>query len=74
MIRVHQFTTQILTGAIFWSGIGAVVFGCRASEMCKFSGPGGFDVPIECLFDLAPRKIRIRGPVLENEALKIHER
>jgi tRNA(Arg) A34 adenosine deaminase TadA len=63
-------------GAIYWSGIGRVVFGCTALSLEEqVSGPGGFDVPIRQLYGLArpgSRKIEIVGPLLEEEALHVH--
>eukprot|EP00529_Nitzschia_sp_RCC80_P032321 CAMPEP_0113478926 /NCGR_PEP_ID=MMETSP0014_2-20120614/21022_1 /TAXON_ID=2857 /ORGANISM="Nitzschia sp." /LENGTH=219 /DNA_ID=CAMNT_0000372161 /DNA_START=249 /DNA_END=905 /DNA_ORIENTATION=+ /assembly_acc=CAM_ASM_000159 len=64
-------------GAIYWSGIGRVVYGCRASELeSQISGPGGFDIPIRELYDTNHpenrRTIEIVGPLLEEEALQAH--
>ena len=63
-------------GAIYWSGIGRVVFGCTALELEEqVSGPGGFDVPIRQLYGMArpgSREIEIVGPLLQEEALQVH--
>ena len=63
-------------GAIYWSGIGRVVFGCTALELeRRVSGPGGFDVPIRQLYGMArpgSRCIEIVGPLLEEEGLRVH--
>mmetsp|Transcript_20122 Transcript_20122/g.41713 ORF Transcript_20122/g.41713 Transcript_20122/m.41713 type:complete len:197 (+) Transcript_20122:399-989(+) len=66
-------------GAIFWSGVGRVVYGCTALELEeRVSGPGGFDVPIRELYGMArcssatKKRIEICGPILEEEALRIH--
>ena len=61
------------TGAIFWSGIGRLVFSFPAralGEMAndKFCGPCGL------LFDLADRKTGIVGPVLVDEGRQVHLR
>lgn len=62
-------------GAIYWSQVGRVVYGCKAAELETLSGPGGFDVPIETLYGMASegaRKIDVLGPVLSDESLKAH--
>ena len=64
-------------GAIYWSGIGRIVYGCRASQLeSQLSGPGGFDIPIRQLYQMNNpqnrRTIEIVGPLLEKEALQAH--
>lgn len=59
-------------GAIFWSGVGKIVYGCSAAAMAEFAGPGGWDLPAKELFVSAPRKIVVEGPLLEAEALDVH--
>lgn len=63
-------------GAIYWSGVGRVVYGCSAKALEEnLSGPGGFDIPIRELYGLSgTRKIEIEGPVLERECLQAHDR
>ncbi|KAG7351524.1 cytidine/deoxycytidylate deaminase family protein [Nitzschia inconspicua] len=64
-------------GAIYWSGIGRLVYGCTALALEEqVSGPGGFDIPVKELYGMArpgARHIDIVGPVLEEEALKVHK-
>jgi tRNA(adenine34) deaminase len=63
-------------GAIYWSGVNrVVVYGCSALELEVLSGPGGFDIPIEQLYSMGragARKIEIVGPLLSDEAMKVH--
>ena len=64
-------------GAIYWSGIGRVVFGCSAADLeSTVSGPGGFDIPIRQLYSTGRpelrRPIQVVGPLLGEEALQIH--
>ena len=62
-------------GAIYWSGVGRVVYGCTAKQFETLSGPGGFDVPIETLYGMASegaRKIKVKGPFLADAALEVH--
>ena len=64
-------------GAIYWSGVGRIVYGCSAHALEeKLSGPGGFDVDVRKLYGMASpgaRTIRIAGPLLEEEALGVHD-
>jgi isopenicillin N synthase-like dioxygenase/tRNA(Arg) A34 adenosine deaminase TadA len=64
-------------GAIYWSGVGRVVYGCSAVQLeTLLSGPGGFDVPLAQLYGLASpgaRKIEVEGPFLAKESLQAHD-
>jgi isopenicillin N synthase-like dioxygenase/tRNA(Arg) A34 adenosine deaminase TadA len=63
-------------GAIYWSGVGRVVYGCSAAQLAVLSGPGGFDVPVEQLYRMAApktRQIQVKGPFLADESLAAHK-
>jgi len=63
-------------GAIYWSGVGRVVYGCSAAQLETLSGPGGFDVAIEKLYGMASdgaRSIQVEGPLLADESLRLHD-
>lgn len=63
-------------GAIVWSNIGRVVYGCSHYQLeTLLSGPGGFDINIRTLYNNNNRSksISIIGPLLENEALQCHD-
>lgn len=63
-------------GAIYWSGVGGVVYGCSAAQLEQLSGPGGFDVALDKLYGMASpgaRKIDVKGPLLANESLRVHD-
>jgi isopenicillin N synthase-like dioxygenase/tRNA(Arg) A34 adenosine deaminase TadA len=64
-------------GAIYWSGVGRVVYGCSATQLeALLSGPGGFDVPIAKLYGMASkgaRKIQVKGPFMARESLQAHD-
>jgi len=64
-------------GAIYWSGVGRVVYGCSAASLEeKLSGPGGFDVDVRKLYGMASpgaRQLEVRGPLLEEESLVVHD-
>lgn len=60
------------TGAIFWAGIPAVVYGCSAESLGQITG-GNFVVPSRQLLAKGTRPTRITGPVLEAEGSAIHQ-
>lgn len=62
-------------GAIYWSGVSRIVYGCSSEELSRLSGPGGFDVPLENLYAMArpgSRDMEIVGPLLSEKALSVH--
>jgi tRNA(Arg) A34 adenosine deaminase TadA len=62
-------------GAVFWSNIRRVVFGCRERKLYEMISDGNEDVlrlPCRELFARGARQIEVVGPVLESEALKVH--
>lgn len=66
-------------GALFWSGVGRIVFGCESRKLEEIAGPGGFDLPLADLYGQGrvacrAREIEICGPLLEEEALSVHRR
>jgi tRNA(Arg) A34 adenosine deaminase TadA len=64
-------------GAIYWSGVGRVVYGCSAAQLETLSGPGGFDIPVRVLYGMASegaRKMEVEGPLLSDESLELHEK
>jgi tRNA(Arg) A34 adenosine deaminase TadA len=59
------------SGAIFWSGISQIFYGCSATKLAEFSG-GSFVVPCRELLKFGKRKIDVTGPILEEIGAKIH--
>jgi tRNA(Arg) A34 adenosine deaminase TadA len=61
------------SGAIYWAGIGRVVFACSNDALGRLSGDS---IGISCreIFATGKRHIEVVGPLLEDEALPIHER
>ncbi len=59
------------SGAIYWSGIGAVVFACSEKRLSDFSGLA-LSVPCRSILGSGTHEIRVVGPVLEEEAATIH--
>jgi isopenicillin N synthase-like dioxygenase/tRNA(Arg) A34 adenosine deaminase TadA len=62
-------------GAIYWSGVSKVVYGCSARQLEALSGPGGFDIPVDTLYGMASkgaRRMECLGPLLAEESLQVH--
>ena len=64
------------TAAIFWSGIGRVVFGLRGARLREETDPTGArpTLRLTCRDVLATstRPVAVVGPLLEDEALAVH--
>ncbi len=58
-------------GAIYWSGIGRVVYGCTEQRLGEIAGIG-LDVPCRTIFASGARKVDVVGPVCDLDAEKIH--
>lgn len=59
-------------GAIYWAGIRTVVFGCSVQSFGRVAG-GSLVVPCREIFERGKRTTEVIGPVLETEALEVHE-
>lgn len=62
-------------GAIYWSRIGRVVYGCSSEELARYTGPGGFDIPLRDIYGLGrlgTRMIEVEGPFLNEAAMEAH--
>ena len=64
-------------GAIYWSGIGRVVFGLTEHDLKDLTGnhPDNptMDLPCREVFARGQRKVEVLGPNLEDEALAVFE-
>lgn len=64
-------------GAIYWSGLGRVVFGLAERRLLELTGSHAanptLDLPCREVFARGQRKIVVVGPLLEDEAAKVHE-
>ena len=58
-------------GAIYWSGISRLVYGCPTEVLGEIAG-GSFVVPSRELFSRGKREIEVLGPVLPEEGAEIH--
>lgn len=61
------------TGAIYWSGIGRVVYGCSKEALNNLKGD---NLQLKCKDVLAhgTRKVHVIGPVLETVAILSHNK
>ncbi len=64
-------------GAIYWSGIGRVVYGMSEQDLKRLTGnhPENptLDLPCRTIFAAGQRAVEIIGPLLADEAAKLHE-
>jgi len=58
-------------GAIFWSSISTVVYGCSAKKLGEIA-TGSFIVPCEEVFNYGNRDTIVIGPILETQGADIH--
>jgi tRNA(Arg) A34 adenosine deaminase TadA len=58
-------------GAIYWSGIGTVVYGCSTEALASAAG-GEFTVPCRDVFARGRRTLAVAGPVLEDAGRARH--
>lgn len=65
------------TGAIFWSGIGRIVFALSKEAYHAISGTTDpayvFDISAEKLLSFGKRKVHVSGPLLEEEASQFYK-
>ncbi|WP_027999108.1 nucleoside deaminase [Sinorhizobium arboris] len=65
------------SGAIYWAGIGRVVFGLSEREMKQRIGDNQenptLDLPCPVVFAAGQRPTEVVGPMLADEAAKLHE-
>jgi tRNA(Arg) A34 adenosine deaminase TadA len=64
-------------GAIYWTGIGRVVFGMTERDLKRVTGhhPENptLDLPCRTVFEAGQRIIEVVGPLLEEESAKLHD-
>ena len=63
-------------GAIYWVGIGRVVYGLSERRLKAITGAHAenptLDLPCRAVFAAGQRQIEVIGPLLEDEAAQIH--
>ncbi len=63
-------------GAIFWGNVGRVVYGLSQEGLCEMVGVDAEDVlylPCREILEKGKEPVEVIGPVLEEEARKVHE-
>jgi tRNA(Arg) A34 adenosine deaminase TadA len=64
-------------GAIYWAGIGRVVYGLSEARLKTITGNHAenptLDMPCRTVFAAGQRKVEVVGPLLEDEAAEQHE-
>ncbi len=60
-------------GAIYWAGIGAVVYGLSEAELFALAGEPMLSHPCRSIFADGSRAITVVGPLLEDEAVVPHQ-
>lgn len=65
------------SGAIYWSGIGRVVYGLAEHRLKEITGNNPenptLDLPCRIVFAAGQRPVEVIGPLLEDEAAALHE-
>ena len=59
-------------GTIYWAGVRRVVYALSSEGLAKLAG-GDFLVPCRELFSRASQRVEVSGPLLVEEAIKVHE-
>lgn len=60
------------SGAIYWAGVGRVVYGCPSEALGRLAGPSLL-IPCRELLARGARRTAVIGPLLEAEALAVHD-
>ena len=64
------------SGAFYWSGVSKLVYGLPEHELYKITGTNEenltLSLPCRDIFKCGQRKIEVIGPILEEEARKVH--
>lgn len=63
-------------GAIYWCGIGRVVYALSESRLLTLTGSHPenptFSLPCRVVFEAGQRRTQVTGPLLEDEAVASH--
>ncbi len=59
-------------GAIYWSGVAEVIYGCSAVGLGQLTG-GSLVIPCRDVLQKGHRAVTVIGPLLEAEGLAIHQ-
>ncbi|MGX5357149.1 nucleoside deaminase [Kocuria sp. KH4] len=81
MRRATLFTSAepcaMCTGAAYWTGVGRIVYGLAESSLLALTGAHEqnptLDLPCREVLRRGQREIAVLGPLLEDEAARVHE-
>lgn len=59
-------------GAIYWARVRGIVYALSSEQLARLAGDD-FQMPCRELLAHASRKIEVEGPLLMEEAIKVHE-
>jgi tRNA(Arg) A34 adenosine deaminase TadA len=62
---------MMCSGAIYWAGIGHVVYGCGEDTLASYAGDD-FLAPCRATFAKGKRVVLVEGPVLDDEGAPLH--
>ena len=64
-------------GAIYWTGIGRVVFALAETGLLRYTGSHAenptLDLPCRTVFAAGQRPVEVIGPLLEDAAAALHD-
>jgi tRNA(Arg) A34 adenosine deaminase TadA len=64
-------------GAVYWAGVGRVVYGLSERDLGQLIGPHPenltMDLPCRTVFGAGQRKVEVVGPLLEAESRAVHD-
>src|SRR6185312_4715566 len=67
-------STEMCAGAIYWVGVGRVVYALSAQRLAKYAGSQEkLDLSCRELFARGTRRVVVAGPAIEDEAGLVHE-
>jgi tRNA(Arg) A34 adenosine deaminase TadA len=80
LVRCTLYTSAepcaMCSGAIYWAGIGRVVFGLTERRLKTITGNHSenptMDLPCRTMFAAGQRPVEVIGPLLEDEAAALH--
>jgi tRNA(Arg) A34 adenosine deaminase TadA len=76
-VYVSAEPCAMCAGAIYWAGIGRVVFGLSERELKRFTGNHSenptLDLPCRTVFAAGQRHVEVVGPLLTGEAAALHD-
>ena len=61
------------SGAIFWGNVRRVVFGLSKDKFYGEDNPEALYLSCREIFEKGKKPIEVIGPMLEDEAMKVHE-